>query len=480
MITFLSGLVVLLVGGYFYSAYCVRVMKPDNRQTPAVRLQNGMDYVPISKNKNALIQLLNIAGTGPILGPILGILFGPITFILIPIGNIVGGSVHDYFCGMISMRNDGAQMPTMVQKYIGRKTELIYIIFLSITLLLVGAVFVYLPGDVFVSQVLNLPLKENNYLIFSVYGVILIYYVIATLFPIDKIIGRFYPFFGGFLLVASFGILIGLFVCGYHLDEINMSNWKGLYPNDEALFPAFFLTVACGITSGFHSTQTPLISRTLVDERQGRWVFYGMMIAEGVIAMIWAAVAMGIYNKGIAPEFIGTPSVIGLVAKDMIGSIGGTIAIFGIIILPITSGDTALRALRLIIGEGLKIDQSKARNRLLISIVIFICVFCMLVWVKLDSKGFSFLWRYFAWSNQVIAVVTFTIISLYLAEQREQMAIAALPGMFYMYVVTSYIFQAPIGFNLSIPVANEIGFWIMMIYGGWLVYKTRQIKRIKK
>ncbi|MCQ2914402.1 MAG: carbon starvation protein A [Alphaproteobacteria bacterium] len=477
MTTFLCGLFVLLLGGYIYSGFCSKIMEPDDRKTPAYRLENGLDYVPMDKHRNALIQLLNIAGTGPILGPIMGILFGPIAFILIPIGNIFAGSVHDYFCGMISIRNDGAQMPDLAKKYIGPKSEKIYLIFLALALLLVGAVFIYMPGDVFVNQILNLPLNGNNSIVFTVYGVILAYYILATLFPIDKIIGRVYPLFGGLLLLSSIAIFVGLFVCHYQLQNLDFSNWKGLYPKGEALFPAFFLTVACGITSGFHSTQTPLISRTLKDERQGRWVFYGMMVGEGLIAMIWAAAAMGIYNKGIPNELLGQPSVVGLVAKDMVGEIGGMIAIIGIILLPITSGDTALRALRIIISDGLKVDQSKLKNRLIVSLFIFLVVFGLLVWVKIDSKGFGFLWRYFAWSNQVIAVVTLTIITIYLAKSNKPKLISLIPAAFYFYVVSCYILYAKIGFNLSVKTGYIVGFILTILYIVWLINRCKKIKK---
>lgn len=474
MITFFAGLFILLIGGVFYSRCVERIFAPDDRPTPAYTMENGVDFVPIDESRNALIQFLNIAGTGPILGPILGILFGPVAFILIPLGNIFAGAVHDYFCGMISMRNNGEQMPQLVKKYLGAKIFNIYNIFLCLTLFLVGAVFLYLPGDLFVEQVMGRKAVVSEPLLWEVYGVIFIYYLIAMLFPIDKIIGRLYPVFGGLLLFSSVAIGVGLFVEGYLLDELSFLNWKGLYPNGDALVPMFFVTVACGIVSGFHASQTTLISRTLKSEKQGRFVFYGMMVAEGVVAMIWAAAAMGLYNKGIAPEHVGKPAVVGLVAKDLLGVLAGTIAIFGMIILPITSGDTALRAMRLIIAENLNIDQRPKKNRLAITLVMLAGVAFLLYFAKLNGDDFIKLWRYFAWSNQTIAVFTFTIAALYLIEQRKTFLLVLIPGTFYFFVVTSYILHQDIGFGLSDTFSYMLAGCLSALYAAWIIGKNRK------
>lgn len=476
MITFFIGLALLLIGGYFYSIFCERVFGPDDRATPAYKLQNGVDYLPMSESKNALIQLLNIAGTGPILGPILGILFGPVAFILIPIGNIFGGAVHDYFCGMISVRKGGAQMPSLVKEYMGGKIFNVYNVFVCLTLFLVAAVFLYVPGDLFVSQVTGKAPAASEPLLWAVYGVIGVYYLAASLFPIDKIIGRLYPVFGLVLLLSSVGIGVGLVWNGYPLDELNLSNWKGLYPDGQPLIPLFFVTVACGIVSGFHSTQTPLISRTLKSERQGRFVFYGMMTAEGVIAMIWAAAAMGIYNRGIPAEQVGTPEVISLIAKDLLGDIGGMIAIAGVILLPITSGDTALRAMRLIVAENLNLDQSSKKNRSILAFAILIGVGLLLYFAKYNGEAFAKLWRYFAWSNQTLAVFMFTVIALYLAEQGKKTAFVVLPAMFYLFVVTSYILNAPVGFGLSFKAAYVGAGAACILYGVQMYGRCRGAK----
>lgn len=477
MVTFFAGLALLLTGGFFYSLFCERVFSPDNRQTPAYTMGNGVDFLPMSRMRNALIQLLNIAGTGPILGPILGILFGPVAFILIPLGNIFGGAMHDYFCGMISMRKNGAQMPSLVKEYMGGGVFKLYNVFVCLTLFLVAAVFLYLPGDLFVSQVMGKEPVVSEPLLWIVYGVIGIYYLAASLFPIDQIIGRFYPVFGFVLLLSSIGIGIGLVAQGYPLDELNLSNIKGLYPDGQPLVPLFFVTVACGIVSGFHSTQTTLISRTLTSERDGRFVFYGMMTAEGVIAMIWAAAAMGIYNKGLPAEQVGTPAVVGLVAKDLLGYVGGMIAIAGVILLPITSGDTALRAMRLIIAENLNLDQSSKKNRAALSLLILAGVGVLLYFAKCNGEAFAKLWRYFAWSNQTLAVFTFTVIALYLIDLRKKFMFVVLPAVFYLFVIVSYILNAKIGFGMSFDAAYTGAGIACVAYGAWMYVRRLRTER---
>ena len=305
MVTFIIGLVVLVVGAYLYGKLCEKVFGPDNRKTPAYAKQDGIDYVPMKGWKNSLINLLNIAGTGPILGPIQGILFGPIAFITIPIGNIIGGAMHDYFSGMICLRDGGSQMPDMIKKYTNKGVYWIYNVFVCVLLLLVGAVFIYTPGDIAAKQVFGFSGEATAVSTWVIYGVIFVYYLVATVFPIDAIIGRIYPVFGGILLFSAVGVFIGIFAKGYPLVELWNSTWTyggvnySQYFADGHFLPVFFVTVACGILSGFHSTQTAIISRTMKSERQGRNTFYNMMVLEGFIAMVWAAGAMGVYNLGL-------------------------------------------------------------------------------------------------------------------------------------------------------------------------------------
>lgn len=465
MATFLIGMVILIVGGIVYGSYIDKLFGPDDRKTPAITKSDGVDYVPMKKWKNGLIQLLNIAGTGPILGPIQGILFGPIAFITIPVGCVLGGAVHDYMSGMMSLREDGAQMPALIKKFMGNKIFQFYNVFLSLLMLLVGAVFIYTPGDLAVTQLLGQKATVDNPTVWIVYGIIFVYYLCATLFPIDKIIGKIYPVFGAILLLSALGVGVGLFTNGYELTNLSASNWMGIHPKGIPFIPIFFVTVACGIVSGFHSTQSTLIARSVADEREGRMTFFNMMLLEGFIAMIWAAAAMGIYNKGLAPELVGSPAVIGLVSKDLLGNVGGIIAIIGVIVLPITSGDTALRALRLMIADFLNIDQKTSSKRLALSSVIFALVAGILVFAKFSNEGFNILWRYFAWSNQTIAVFAFSMITIYLMKLGKNHYVSLIPGLFYMFIISSYILNAQIGLRLPMNIAYIIAGLLTVAYG---------------
>ena len=470
MTTFFIGLAMLLIGGALYGKVCEKAFGPDDRETPAVRLNDGMDYVPMKKWKNSLIQLLNIAGTGPILGPIQGILFGPIAFLTIPVGCVLGGALHDYLCGMISVREDGAQMPSLIRKFLGKYTYPLYNVFVCLTMLLVGTVFIYTPGDLFITQILRTNNAAGNPLVWVVYGAIFAYYIIATLFPIDKIIGKVYPFFGGLLVLSAIGVFIGFIVKGYPLDNIWTTGVAGIHPEGLHFIPVFFVTVACGIVSGFHSTQATLVSRTITHEKEGRMTFYNMMIAEGVIAMIWAGAAMGVLNLGLANASTSPTDVVGIVAKNLLGSVGGIIAVIGIIVLPITSGDTALRSLRLIISEALNIDQEKKMKRLGVSIVIFAVVAVILVFAKLNAGGFNVLWRYFAWANQTLAVFAFAMITVYMMRNKKPFVMALVPGMFYMFIISSFILNAAIGFNLPWPVSYTIAGILSAAYAAAVIW----------
>lgn len=466
MITFLFGLVILIVGGVFYGRFADKMMRPTDSLTPAMRLKNGMDFIPMGKWKNSLIELLNIAGTGPVLGPVQGILFGPIAFIAIPIGCVIGGAFHDYMSGMIALRNDGAQMPGLVRRFLGKYIYFVYHVFICLLMLLVGAVFIYTPGDLFVAQILGDSLALGPQML-AVYGVIFFYYLAATLLPIDKIIGRIYPIFGAILLLSAIGIFLGLFLGGYPLQEVWEVGIMDIHPSGFHFIPMFFVTVACGIVSGFHSTQAAMISRTVSSERHGRQIFYNTMIAEGFIAMTWAAAAMGAVQIGLVGlEDLQTKvvSVVGIIAKDMLGNVGGSIAIVGIIVLAITSGDTALRSLRIMLGDALKIDQSSRRKILALTVPIFLLVAGVLFFAKTDAGGFSILWRYFSWANETIAVFAFAMIAVYMRQNKLPYLMALLPGMFYMYVVASYILNAKIGFNLAWEITYPLAGVFTMLY----------------
>ena len=465
----------LIAGGAIYGHVCERILKPTDKPTPATAQRDDIDFVPMSKWRNSLIELLNIAGTGPILGPIQGALFGPVAFITIPIGCVIAGAFHDYMMGMMSIRNRGGQTPDLVKLFLGPRIYYLYAVFVCLLLLLIGVVFVYTPGDIFVTQVLHQESSLANPTLWVVYACIFGYYVIAALFPIDKIIGRVYPIFGAILLVSAAGVFIGLFVHGYPIAEL----WDAGagYPLAESFMPIFFVTATCGILSGFHSTQATIVSRTVVNEHEGRMVFYNMMIAEGFIAMTWAAGAMGALGQGIATASqLGTAptDVVGIISYDMLGGIGGFVALLGVIVLPITSGDTALRALRLTLGEAFGLDMKCKRNVLMLAVPIFAIVFAVLIWSKADASGFNMLWRYFSWANETCGVFALTAIAMFMARNRMPYVMALVPGAFYLFVVSSYILNAQIGFNLPWTPAYLVAGVVTAVYAALIVRKARR------
>ena len=496
MVTFIIGLVILIGGGFIYSKFCEKVFGPDDRQTPAYTKQDGVDYVPMRGWKNSLINLLNIAGTGPILGPIQGILFGPLAFITIPIGNVIGGAMHDYMSGMICLRDGGTQMPDMIKRYSNKGIYAVYNIFLCVLLLLVGAVFVYTPGDIAATQVFMRSGAATDWATWVIYGVIFLYYLVATVFPIDAIIGRIYPVFGAILLFSAIGVFVGIFAKQYPLVEV-WEPWISTVVNDAGetitidyqsyfdanhFLPVFFVTVACGILSGFHSTQTAIITRTMKSERQGRTTFYWMMTLEGFIAMVWAAGAMGAYNLGLQ-AFDGNlaTQTIGIVCKDILGNIGGIIAIVGVIVLPITSGDTALRALRLTLADTFHMEQKTNGKRMVLAVPVFILVAAIIVWAKFNSSGFQTLWRYFAWSNQTLSLFAFLAISVWMFENGKSkwVWIPLIPGCFYTFICSSYLATATIGFHLPWNVGYIIGVVLAVAYVvAIIVYGGKRAKRV--
>lgn len=505
MATFLIGLVILIVGGFFMGRLCDHVFQPDDRETPAYSKQDGVDFVPMPTWKNSLINLLNIAGTGPILGPIQGILFGPVALLTIPIGNVIGGAIHDYFAGMICTRNGGTQMPEMVHKYTSKAVFWIFDAFVCVLLLLVGTVFIYTPGDIAATQVFGFSGAPTEASTWIIYGVIFAYYLIATIFPIDKIIGRVYPIFGAILIFSAIGVFCAMAIFHYPLvniwDSWNTASFNyGDYFKTQHFIPIFFVTVACGILSGFHSSQTALVARTIKSEKDGRMTFYNMMAVEGFIAMVWAAGTMALIqftaaNGGITMQFneakgifeymiqkggelvtISPTSVVGVVCRKALGPVGGAIALIGVIILPVTSGDTALRALRLTIADTFHIKQDNDARRLSLAVPIFALVASILVWSKFDPKGFQILWRYFAWSNQTMALFPLAAATVYLIihDKAKWAWMTLIPGMFYTYICTCYILNAKLGFGQS---------WTKAYIGGAIaavVYAVLVILRGKK
>ena len=452
MITFLSAIVILIIGYFTYGKFIEKIFDPtDARKTPAYANADGVDYVPMHKQRNALIRLLNIAGIGQIFGPIMGALFGPVAFLWIVFGAIFAGAVHDYLTGMISIRNKGAHIPELAGKFLGNVSKHIVNVFALLLLLLVGTVFVTTPASLLAL------LMDGKVALWILILVIFIYYFLSTILPIDKIIGRFYPYFGAVLLIGTVGVGVALLVSDYTIPELSLTN---MHPDNVPIFPILFFTITCGALSGFHATQSPIISRTVEKESQGRYVFYGMMITEAVIAMIWAAAAMSMLDGQTLSEFIatGTPSaVVNEVSMTLLGAIGGTIAVLGAVVLPITSGDTAFRAARSIIADYLKIDQKKVAKRLMIAVPLFA------ISAMLTQIDFNILWRYFSWANQATAAIALWIATMYLFIKGKNYIVSLIPALFITYMVFVYILNAKIGFRLDLELSFYIGIVLTII-----------------
>ena len=437
---FLGGIAFLVLGYFAYGRLVERLLPPDDRKTPCVAHPDGVDYVPLPKWKNMLIQLLNIAGVGPVIGVILGIKFGKVALLIIPVGCVFMGAVHDFFAGMISMRMDGANLPRMVREHLGAKYAAVFGWIMMAALLLCVTVFINTPATLIDRQWF----PDVSVFWVSV-GVIFAYYVAATLFPIDAIIGRFYPVFGALLLVGTAAISVALVVAGFARPEI-LDDCAGFadYQAVNPLFPCLFVTIACGIVSGFHATQSPIVARTCVSEREGRATFFGMMIAEGVIAMVWAAAALAIYN--LAPENLSLPGpvVLGNIAKRFLGPWMGGVTVAAIVVLAITSGDTALRSARLSLAEELKVDQVAVGKRILTCIPLVAVVAGLLAWSNGDAKSFNHLWNYFAWMNQLLSTTMLFVASVWLMRKGRgaKSLVALVPGVFMCLVISTFAFWA--------------------------------------
>ena len=469
MTTFILGILILVLGYIFYSRYIENLFAPKNDNTPAIANSDGVDFVPMKKGRNALIHFLNIAGMGPIIGAVQGILFGPVAFILIPLGCILMGAVHDYSIGMLSVRNDGAQITGLIEKYLGKNAFRIFMIIVAIMLLLLATVFVYTSGDIFVERFFGV--KEfviSNPLVLYTYITILTYFIFATLFPIDKIIGKFYPVLGAMLIIGTGLIFAGFFIKGVNLSEFSFSTIN-MHPDKLPIIPMFFMTVSCGLLSGFHATQATIISRTVSSEFDGRMVFYGMMTLESLIAIIWAAGAMDIYSLNLAPQnIIGTVNVVNIIANKFVPLNLAWLVSIAVIILPITSGDTALRGLRITIADALKLPQKKILNRLIIIVPMVLVVLGILVWAKSNANSFSLIWRYFTFFNQLIAIPCLFCATLYLKSQNKNYFVAFIPALFYVFITMSFIFSAKIGFGLNLILAEIIAIILTIICGVYI------------
>ena len=461
MIAFVIGLA-LLIGGYlFYGRLTESAIGTDpSRVTPAVALADGVDYVAMPTWRVYLIQLLNIAGLGPVFGPILGALWGPQVFLWVVLGCIFGGAVHDLLSGGMSIRNHGAGLPDLISRYLGDTTRHFTTFFIILLMLLVGTVFVKGPAMLLV-QILPaetvgswLGAGTVSWLDASTFGLsrwlwvvmllIYAYYIVATMLPIDVLIGRLYPLFAAALLVMVFGLGIALLSGQIAMPAFTLAN---LHPKQLPAWPLIFITVSCGAVSGFHATQSPLMARCLKSEKHMRLVFYGAMIAEGVIALVWAAVAQGFYggSEGLAEALAngGPGGVVHDTCIATMGHFGGALAVLGVVVLPITSGDTAFRVSRLMLGDYFHLPQKRVLNRYLLAVPLFVISFAM------NFVNFGIVWRYFGWANQTLAAITLWAGTVFLARRASRWWIAFFPAVFMTVVTTSYIFVEDIGLGLG-------------------------------
>ncbi|MFD2924674.1 carbon starvation CstA family protein [Halobacillus naozhouensis] len=469
MVTFLASIMILLLGYFFYAKVVERIFGiNDQNPTPAYTENDGFDYTPISWWKASLIQLLNIAGLGPIFGAIMGALYGPVAFIWIVVGCIFAGAVHDYFSGMLSLRHNGAQFPTIVGKYLGKPAQSMINVLSIGLMILVAAAFTAGPAQL-MSEITPLSFTASLLLIFA-------YFLLATLLPINKIIGRVYPIFGAILIFMALSIGVGLFFFDNPVPNLTLDN---LHPDELPMWPLLMVTVSCGAISGFHSTQSPILSRTLKKESEGRKVFYGAMISEGIIALIWAAAGMAFFGstEGLQAALAngGPAGVVNEISITTLGTLGGILAVLGVIILPITTGDTALRSSRMMLGDLLTPilkKRGKWTNGLL---VLPVAVPTFL----LTQMDYSFLWRYVGWSNQVVATVMLWTGAMYLIKHQKFHWICSIPALFMTAVVSSYIFYAPEGFDLPYRTSMVIGGVIWVAVLTWFISQLMKNKRIK-
>ena len=470
MFSFLGALAILIVGYLVYGKWVDRHFGADpNRETPAHTLQDGVDFVPLPWHKIFLIQFLNIAGLGPIFGAIMGALYGPAAFLWIAFGCVFGGAVHDYFSGMLSVRHQGQSIPEIVGHYLGEGSRKVMRGFSVVLLLLVGVVFMMGPAGLLANLGMTGIFADTSFWL----AVILAYYFMATVLPVDKVIAKIYPLFGLTLLIMAVGVGGMMLVKGLPIPEITdpLSHPKGL-----PIWPMLFVTIACGAISGFHATQSPMMSRCLPTENYGRRVFYGAMIAEGVVALIWAAAAMAFFPNGLEGlnEVLakgGAGLVVNEVSVGLMGTVGGMMAILGVIACPITSGDTAFRSVRLIFADALNISQASTKNRLMLAVPVFAVGFA------LTFIDFNIIWRYFAFSNQALATIVLWASAMYMVHQGRSHWLASLPATFMTAVCTTYILMAPEGLGLSAAISYPVGavaaiaaiIWFMMAAAKWSV-----------
>ena len=465
MITFLVSLVLLVAGYALYGRFVERVFGPDNRPTPAVAKADGVDFMVLPSWKVFMIQFLNIAGTGPIFGAIMGAKFGPAAYLWIVFGCIFAGATHDYLSGMLSMRNGGAGQPELIGRYLGQTTKKVMLVFSVFLLMMVGAVFVYSPA-----LILGKLCSDDLLWVYIWCGIIFVYYIIATMLPIDKIIGKIYPLFAISMLFMAVALMAVLFIKWPTLPEL----YNGLEGDGfvTPIFPALFITIACGAISGFHATQSPLMARCINHEKKGRPLFYGAMITEGLVALIWATVSMYFFYGGAAEELglpltLQAPEVVTAVSEGWLGTFGGLLAMLGVVAAPITSGDTALRSARLIIAEFIHLEQKTIMKRIWICIPLFGATFLLLFYNIENPDGFNVIWSYFGWANQTLAVFTLWAITVYLVHEHKNYWITLLPALFMTVVCSSFLMVSKNAFGFDMSIGYGVGLAALLIGAVW-------------
>ena len=487
MISFIIALLALVAGYFFYGKLVEKVFGPDDRTTPAVSKADGVDYIVLPGWKIFMIQFLNIAGTGPIFGAIMGAWYGPMAYLWIVLGCIFAGAVHDYMSGMLSMRHGGAGLPELVGAYLGQPTKRVMLVFSVLMLMMVGVVFVYSPAII-------LHGLWGSKLFWIV--VIFAYYIIATMLPVDKVIGKVYPLFAFSLIFMALALLVGLLIKQPAIPELwgNLSlanlnenpDWLGRekFVGNNPVFPCLFITIACGAISGFHATQSPLTARCVKTERWGRRIFYGAMITEGLVALIWATVSMYFFYNGgwrevvseetvqafIAQadggkslmQFFDAPTVVKEVCNGWLGIAGGILALLGVVAAPITSGDTAFRSARLIVADFMKMEQHSIRRRLYICIPMFAAAVLLMLWQMNNPDGFNIIWQYFGWANQTLAVFTLWTITVYLVQQKKPFWMTLIPALFMTVVCSTFLLISRQAFGLS-PAISYTGSVVVLV-----------------
>ena len=484
MISFFLCLAFLVAGYFVYGKIVENTFGPDDRETPAVKINDGVDYVVMPQWKLFLVQLLNIAGLGPIFGALQGALWGPVVFLWITFGTIFAGAVHDYFSGMMSERNDGASISEISGIYLGGVMKNVMRVFSVILLIMVGTVFAVGPAGLIVKLVSEA--GASGFVSTGLFWliIILVYYFIATFLSVDKIIGKIYPIFGICLIVMAVGVAIGVFTkADYVIPEI-WDNFTNMHPKGTPIWAGMFITVACGAISGFHSTQSPLMARCMKSEKQGHFVFYGAMVCEGIIALIWAAAGCAIYevtgglNTGLDAALAGGQSAaIYDVCSKTMGGVGIALAMLGVIACPITSGDTAFRSARLVLADWFHMDQKGMKNRLILCIPVLGIGAILGIGNMLGYIDYQVIWRYFSWTNQTLAMIVLWAASMYLYYEKKNYWITAVPATFMSAVSMTYFFSAKECLHLSTTIAYPAGIVLAVLFLGIFLYAVKVRKR---